>query len=60
MNEIKNSMILDKDDLRKREAKDEIIKTSHIAQISDSSTKKKSNAITDDYLKAVEASIDAQ
>lgn len=58
MNEIKNSMIVDKDELRKEEIKNDMLRSNHIAQITESSTKKQSNAITDDYLKAVQASID--
>lgn len=33
MNEIKSSMIVDKDELRKDEIKNDIIKNQHIAQV---------------------------
>ena len=57
MDEIKSSMIVDKDELRKKELQNEMIRAEHISHDSES---KRSNAITDDYLKAVEASIDKQ
>jgi hypothetical protein len=56
MNEIKSSMIVDKDELRKDEIKNDIIKNQHIAQVESHETNK--NGITDGYLRAVEASID--
>jgi predicted DNA binding protein len=56
MNEIKSSMIVDKDELRKDEIKNDIIKNQHIAQVESKETNK--NGITDGYLRAVEASID--
>ena len=58
MDEIKSSMIVDKDELRKEELKNDMMRSQHIAQIH--SDTKKTNGITDDYLKAVEASIDKQ
>ena len=51
-------MIVDKDELRKDEMKNEIIKNQHIAQVESKETNK--NGITDGYLRAVEASIDKQ
>jgi hypothetical protein len=54
MDEIKNSMIVDKDELRKKEIADTLMRAKEISHDS----QKKNNAITDDYLKVVEASID--
>jgi len=58
MDEIKSSMIVDKDEMRKERVRSDMMRSQHIAQIHQDGDSKPSNAITDDYLKAVEASID--
>ena len=59
MDEIKSSMIVDQDELRKKELQNDIMRSQHIAQITHDKNENP-GAITDNYLKAVEASIDKQ